>query len=62
MRIQDNQTIEVYMLFWANKKGLGIWNFKGKEDSTQGAGKSKFMVANVCYAPRDKGHREDFGL
>lgn len=62
MRNQDNQTIEAFMLFWTNKKGLGIWNFKGEEDSTQGAGKSKCMVEKVCHAPKDKGQREDFGL
>ena len=33
-RLPNSQAIEASMPFWAKKKRVGIWGFKGKEDDS----------------------------
>lgn len=37
------------------EKGIGVWSFKGKEDSSQEDGKSKFGKQTFIMLHRDNG-------
>ena len=52
-RLPNSQAIEASMLFWAKKKRVGIWGFKGKEDDSQEDGKGE-RLANKLFSCQEE--------
>lgn len=44
MRPSDSQAVEAYIQSWAKDKEVRVWDYKGKEDNSQGDEKSKCFV------------------
>lgn len=55
MRQKDSEAVEVYILFGAKKKRLGVWDFKEVEDNSKGDEKANVWQTMFAMPCRHKG-------